>query len=759
MAILDPINSIIGNAFGTKQNDASEKKNESDAANFVDSSQGNNLQNNLVKAVDSGANTAASQAKSSFSGAFPKLSLPDLQSRAQEYGDKRLSDYKQRKKAELDEEYSQVGLLDYENDPGYQKRLAQIESSSTFDASRAPREKSGNPLKDIVDTNLFGFTAQEKTPDEYLDLYNHMFNEYDANGAPENKVERTWGNEQTTPDWLKNLKVNKIDLSDPTPSGYVEDIGPVIDEWWKKPVVDQYAIDNGESPESRESLWMTGEQYLRYRELGIPGRDLEYIDPGALYNKQREQELYGFVPYLVDDEAIDRYHDDASMTAWNDMYNSFTDLRRNNVGDYELNYEGDTYNGNDFVNRYGVWASTLYDDVPDPFYDKKQVTENSVPLTYVLTTSDGETVYPPTGSPGYEFITHDDGTIEMDFHTGDPGDNWYFDDAEDFQNSLRFDWAGDEHPAYAWQDLKPLELGDGRTIRADKAMELFDNMDDYADYGWFDWKKPVVADPIKEGGWLPWFVDMTLGSAPLFFTPAAYGQALGSAYQNWKGFRAGYQGDRDMGQYRLLSEDPTHEQQILTTAGSLALPKTERIWGNIGHKLLKGKTPRIPFAKTIQERHPGAFEHPLAVWGTGATGEALEEIPGNFVEELQNEGTVGGYFANPLYYYYDDSGEIHYTTEKSDPETGKEYYPAYDEQNRRLKDYDTSFGDRAVNFGKEIPLSMLGGGMLGGAIGIPEAIAARGPYKTRKAEREKFGYNIEIPQEVIDYSRQQVNNG
>ena len=49
MAILDPINSIIGNAFGTKQSDASEKKNESDAANSIDSSQGNNFKSRKYK--------------------------------------------------------------------------------------------------------------------------------------------------------------------------------------------------------------------------------------------------------------------------------------------------------------------------------------------------------------------------------------------------------------------------------------------------------------------------------------------------------------------------------------------------------------------------------------------------------------------------------------------------------------------------------------------------------------------------------------
>ena len=59
---------------------------------------------------------------------------------------------------------------------------------------------------------------------------------------------------------------------------------------------------------------------------------------------------------------------------------------------------------------------------------------------------------------------------------------------------------------------------------------------------------------------------------------------------------------------------------------------------------------------------------------------------------------------------------------------------------------------------------MLGGSVLGGTISalpyVGEANQARGPYRQmledRAREREKVGYNMNIPEEVLEYTRRQA---
>lgn len=603
-------------------------------------------------------------------------------------------------------------------------------------------------LANPLDWNLLGFTSQQTTPKAAKDLYDYYFDQVDRNGAPENKVERTWGK---TGNETPSIPL-AVDGGIYGPQ--TVDLGTMIDDWYSQPVVDANAIDNGESPESRESLYMTGEQYKRYIDLGLPGRDPDDIVDDAIYSKQDEQENHGFIPYLTE-EGLQRFHDDAGMNMVNNVFNNIADLRRDNT-DYSFNYEGNTYSGKDYVDRYNKWVNPVIDALNTSEFKDAATDEYSVPYTWVLHDSvTGEDIPAPTnGDMAWDPET---GQPMIDFHTGNPDDNWYFDDEDDFKRSIGRAVAQEGQPVFEYQDIEPLTLSDGQKVRADKAIDLYNNQEIYADYGPGNLYKPragasiedILNPNLEENEFLPWIVDTALGSAPLFFGPTAASQAIGNTYQNMQGFRAGQQGDD--GTYNLLSEDPTREQQLVTSAGSAILPLTERLWG------IAGRGAKSPIENLVRRRSPNIAEHPLFIGANNALGEAVEEIPGNLVEEMQNAGSIGGgdYFADDLYYYLDDDGNRVYTTLEENPETGEKYIPAYDEQGKRLKDRDTDFFGRVGNFGEEIPISLLGGGILGGVLSTPEMLAARGPYNRRRAEREQLGYNMVIPQQARDYMAMQ----
>lgn len=607
-----------------------------------------------------------------------------------------------------------------------------------------------NPL----DWNLLGFTSQQTTPKAAKDLYDYYFDQVDRNGAPKNKVERTWGRTTNeTPDFLKNMQVAVDGANGPESF----DIGRVIDDWYSKPVVDANAIDNGESPESRESLYMTGEQYKRYRELGLPGRDVNEIEDDEIYSKQDEQENHGFIPYLTE-EGLQGFHDDAGMNMVNNVFNNVADFRRDNT-DYSFEYEGNTYSGKDYIDKYDKWIDPAIEALSNSEFKTTATDEYSVPYTWVLHDSvTGEDI--PAPANGDLDRDSETGQPMIDFHTGNKDDNWYFDDEDDFKRSIGRVVAQDGQPVFEYQDIEPLTLSDGQKIRADKAIDLYNNQEAYADYGPGNFYKPQAGTsieniliPDEDNEFLPWIVDTALGSAPLFFGPTAAAQAIGNTYQNMQGFRAGQQGDD--GTYSLLSEDPTREQQLVTSAGSAILPMTERFWG------IAGRGAKSPIEKLVKNKFPDFAAHPLFIGANNAFGEAVEEIPGNLVEEMQSSGSIGGgdYFADDLYYYTDEDGNRIYTTLEENPETGEKYIPARDAQGKRLRDPNTDFLGRVWNFIEEIPISMLGGGILGGMLSSPQMIREIKPYKERqkqrRAEREQFGYNMVIPQQAQDYMAMQ----
>ena len=244
--------------------------------------------------------------------------------------------------------------------------------------------------------------------------------------------------------------------------------------------------------------------------------------------------------------------------------------------------------------------------------------------------------------------------------------------------------------------LPPMELEDGTVIPGDTMRKIISQMNGEdagvdIDYGPLGIGNPNPTNPENgfpngPSGFVPWFVDMALSSAPYFTTPTAIPMAVGNMGTAVQGIKPG--ANINDGTYRLMSEDPTFDEIATPAMASLLMPLTERIWGPVGSRMIgeKGGGPISSGAGKVFERVLGKGPRaelaktnvPLRLL-TGALDEGLEEIPGNIMEELQNSGLANWYMT-------DNMGE-----------------------NR---------GDRWGNFWQDAPSSFFGGSVLGGAFGL-----------------------------------------
>lgn len=587
--------------------------------------------------------------------------------------------------------YAMSGF-DPNTDPLFQQNLQQIRNMDTVPTvySDIKRRLDTAPFE----WNLLGFTSQQKTPEPARNLYDAMFMQEDQAQGP---------------------KLPAFNL--------------------QNGVVRQSDIDDGSSPDSRESLMMTGEQYIKYRDkLGLPGRDVNEIDPDEIYNKQDEQDNYGFIPYLTSNESVDRFHDASVPHAVSNIFNNLADARRTNT-DFDVSYDGKTMSGHDLIRQGKLWQKRNAGTGADAelFTDESMVTEDSVPYTYALTDSNGDTITAKSALVN-SFIDEQDRPV-MQFEDGDV---WTFDDMDDYNRSLSIRPSREDDFTMGWKNLEPLVLDDGTKLRADQAEELLSdsNYQNYADYGPANWSNPYIEDPFQdrsgnfnlnpmENSFLPWITDVALGSLPYFFMPTAGAQGTANALAADTGFQPGRQDFLD-GTYSMLSDDPTEAQRNAAVIGSALTPITEQLWGPLGGKIGKGIGRAFGRAEKV--------ESPLVRYGKGIIGEGMEEIPGNLTEELMAGNDPSRYFANQL--YRDAEGNL--TTEN----TGT---VAYDSQGTPIVDTDTDVISRLRNFASDIPLSFIGGATLGAGLGAARIPQYRSEYAPIREEREEFGNNMVIP--------------
>lgn len=623
---------------------------------------------------------------------------------------------------QLISQYAVSGANPYD-DPTFQNRLQQIQNTNdTDEISRIVRDATRRFTGDPDGYNLLGFTSQEMTPDNARNVYEMGFNQL--------------GNiEPTSASADKEARQNLVSLNIPG-------LDSVFD-------VDRNLIDDGRSEDSREAMFMTGEQYLRYiNDFGIPGRPARQIDPDEIYSKQDEMENYGFIPYLATQEGFDRFHDVASENAVSNLFNNIANARKL-ATDYTINYGDQTFSGKDLQRNSSVWSKIHQDEVNqsgsyDPndskrTFDKSQASEFAVPhkAVYSIRTQDGQSAT-HEGEPTKQQFS--DGHIE---YTWPDGTNWSFDDMDDLLASAGVNYqptTDDDELASMWYEFTPFELDDGTKIRADRAQQMladvYNNMDEYAYYGPGNIAKPNVDSPLE--GLAPWLSDIFTGSAPLFYSPVAGAQAAAGAMNAYQGMKPGYD-DYVGGTYSMVSQDPREDQRILATLGNAALPLTERLWGPIGGSVLGGVTKRIPGVKNIGEAIEQA--KPWQRYLAGTVGEAAEEIPGNIVEEFMN-GSGFDWYANPV---LDVNGN-----------------PRYDQQGRQMYDPNTPIGQRVGNFLADAPMAMLGGAAMGGILGTTSIPRYSREYAIQQALEglpkieEGYSENVTTPlteREIREYNR------
>lgn len=627
---------------------------------------------------------------------------------------------KQDAEMQLYSDYYNAGIYNPEDDASFQRQLDSIKGMTEVPEWLADRyrrfyDDDGTMKDNPLDWNIFGFTSQQQTPKAVRDVYDYLYSQQDANRFSDGEEYEKWRGT-----WGRNG------------SGIVEE-----DD-----------IDNGVSADAREKLMMTGRQYLAYRDAGIPGRPVGEIDPDAIYSKQDEMEHYGFVPYITSDESLNSFHDDSASHAVNNVFNDLMNLRRANT-DYAINAGGESYSGKDFMDNYLKWHKQIEQHDGDYAYNDEPTDEYSVPQTLVRNVGGREISMPGTpsididkgtGAETWKFYDASGNEIE--------GADWVFPSTAARKSEVDTKFADDDDYICGYLDIPPLELDSGQKIRADKAGEIYDNRDAYSDYGLFDIGKPAVEDPFEEGGWLPWIIDMALSSAPYFYLPASGAKAVADTASNYKGFQPGYQNYLDRS-YRLLSEDPTQMEQATATLGSAVMPITEQLWGGIGHNLLGSPfksiaklfgaktTPKVLGSGKVVED----LSNPILRIIDDAVGEGLEEIPGNAVEEFQQNGL--NWYGNPVY-KTDDNGEL-LLDSKGNP------IPDIDTQGRANK--NPAGWESIGNYVESWPLAFTGGAILGGAHGAPmtAARAASDAYnemKTKK-DRDKFTISDEDREAII----------
>lgn len=555
-------------------------------------------------------------------------------------------------------------------------------------------------IRNPLDFNLLGLTSQQKTPSTVRNLYDYYFGQEDANGVRNEDAIST--------------KMNNADK-----------YGKVVRE---------NLIDDGASPVSREAAYMTGEQYLKYRnQYGIPGRNVEEINPNEIYNKQDEMENYGFIPYIVSDEGLDTFHNDASAAFVSNVFNNLADARRN-ITDYTIDYNGQNLSGNDFDKNIRLWDQRVANKEGKIVYDPSEADEYAVPQALVAYDKDNDKEYIAPNYP-IEITKQEDGSIRWRFNDN-PDDDWWFENEQDQKDSLSHKPAKEGEYVSAWLNQEPLVLDSGQVLRADQAKELYENFGDYSkDYGPFDIARPSVENPFEEGGWVPWFTDMVLSSAPYFNPISAGSKAAGDMWNNANAMQPGYQ-DYLNGTYSLLSDNPTREQQVTSATGSFAMPFTERIWGPLGEAMFKtGPTKKLLQTLRVPD---SVTERALPRWLIGASDEGVEEIAGNLVEGYQQNGL--DWYANDRY-KREDNGELKLDSE-GNPIVDR------DTQGRARKE-PTSGGERILNFIKDAPLAYTGGAALGGVLGSPYIPSYYREYQQRQNERDTFGGNAEsVPVDV-----------
>ena len=676
--------------------------------------------------------------------------LSDLQDNFNRSQEKKLAEAKELARNQLVSQYAMSGINPYD-DPLFQQSYENIDTMDKTpvvydEITRRFTDGSGNFKTNPLDWNLLGWTSQTQTPDDARRLYEYQFAKDDK--TP-NQVEHTWGKGSDVPEIAKYIYPSVLGL----PGSYLSD---------ERPVVSDNAIDDGSNPESRESLFMTGEQYLKYRNLGLPGRNVYEINPKKIYSKQDEQERFGFIPYLTSQESVNSFNDQAAPHFLANVFNNLGNARKA-LFDFTVDVDGDKISGNSLMRQKGAQLDKLYDQLNDEDRIKDyKAGEFSLPLTYVLKSDDGQTEVAPSSvvtrydaDDGIYIVfgrmnpetqeeefpqIYPDGSLK--YPDGTDGRVWIFDDEDDLNRSVGYKYSKGDDPISAWKDVDPFILPNGKKIRADEAMGLFDeNSEGFyannADYGPLNIAKPYANVFDNPTEFVPWFLDTALQSAPLMTKAGATMQAVPNVFANMNGFRGGYQNYYD-DTYSLFSENPTRVEGLSAMAGSALLPASEYFlgWGGgqLGSKLFDRLSKSSPKLNNW-------LQSPIGRYAVNTPQEGVEEVLQNPIEDLQNYG-VYNIFANEMHRDH-DGNLVPYAFD----EDGSSLPVAYDSQGNVIRNSNTGAIERGRNAIEDAPEAFLSGTLFGGILGLPTLASKNNweKYRNDKNEIEEYGNILERP--------------
>lgn len=592
-------------------------------------------------------------------------------------------------------------------DPNYDPRTSfagTIDSWSNWSAN--PSVESNRVYNDL-------FMEEGYQPDQQDNWWDHLGNWFALSGAG------------TNPDLLI------AQYNDPATFGNPEDTLALQkqsgDEFMK--AVSGYheqGVDDGSLNQNNfTSNFMTGEQYIKYREAGIPGLDVEEIDPNAIYNKRNEQSENGFEPYVPDDAT---YWKMATQNVLAMPSDAAAWLRgaRDELTDYTIDIDGRKVSGKDFNQDE---AYDYYNKAIEEYNSKA----NENPTSYEIVDEGGNVVFEmPTNATAVSAQMNDDGTIDVYLSDG----SGYNFDGEGYAsaeeevnyifnnpgNMIRPKGVNVDVPDYVTDDGESFTFDEvGRILNDMAYMTAGENKKDLDDEGInYDFGPANIGKPssmLGGGGGIlsedfaPNMIDLASSSAPYFVKQVAFPVGLSDAYMASRDVNPMYTKGRtykgigeiddetraimeemgiDVDAYEDYRHNGEYGEKILANA---IMPFTEYGWGNIGTKFTN------PLIKGAKRMLGDQTWMPWANQAMGVVGEGLEEIPGNWVEEATQNGFTKSWYAD---YLRDKGGNI-----------------LYDTHGFPLKAQEGEFDDRMGRFAEDAPEAFLGGSVLGGAFALP----------------------------------------
>lgn len=501
------------------------------------------------------------------------------------------------------------------------------------------------------------------------------------------------------------------------------------------------------------SNFMTGSQYLKYIEAGIPSTiDVEELrnNPDKVYNKRNEMVEHEFAPYIPDNGAYGKMIAENLLAAPSDAASALGQARNDNTS-YGITIDGHSVNSKDLdmgrardwylgevdkINQNGVATDILGPDGTVLFTQTSNI--KGQPL-YEIINDAGDTLWmqDPDNPESLNNVPKsklDNGvmTIRVEFEDGSHInlDGYGYNDDPYSEYMYLFGEGSQDHRKVNESSLPRYEMGNGdslsiedvrRILEDDQAMSGSDEQKKGSkdegieyDFGPGNLSKPsAYLGELTEGDWgdfAPVMLDTLAQSAPYFVKQISIPVGISDAFMASKNLDPTQtKNDRTYGQAVGTIDDATLKamedlgidvedykdyyngnglwgERVLANA---LMPFTEMGYGSIGTKL------KNPLSKALRKSMPFNPAIPYIDAVMGAGGEALEEIPGNWVEEARRNGFTKSWYGD--YLRDKDTNEI-----------------LRDSLGNPLVTQDSTGERRAEKFWGEAPESALLGGILGG---------------------------------------------